>query len=132
MPITEGDIVIAITEDNNTVRAEVITIAGKLTTVKSEVDGDIFEVLSEGLQLAPMRIDFMDSTPTPNIKKTMDTLRDIRPNMLKSARVPTEKLGRKPQKPNRPNRKKNNTSDAGSGQPSADQLEKLMNRFNAR
>ncbi len=128
MSIKPGDIVLVqVREDNSKSRASVTELNGKLSTVKLEESGDIHEVLTDSMELAPMRIDFVDTAPTPLIQKTMDTLKDVKGDLIQSSRVPKDRQGQEKRRP-RSKWKKNSNSD--TGQPSSDQLQRLMEKFN--
>ena len=129
MSMKPGDVVlVSVREDNSKYRASIIEIEGKLSKVKLEDGGEIHEVLTESMELAPMRIDFVDMAPTPLIQKTLDTNRESKSKMIQSSRVPKERQGQK----RKPRNKFKKNSDSGSGQPSSDQLQRLMNKFNGR
>lgn len=127
MSMKPGDIVlVTVHEDDSKSRASIVKIEGKVSTVKLEEGGDIVEVLTDSLEAAPMRVDFIDLAPSPKVKKSLDELKESKQKMIQSLGVPKE---RKPQrKPKRTKFKKH--SNSGNGQPTEDQLQRLMNKFN--
>ena len=127
-----GDIVLIYNDgkSNKRTRAQVTDINGKISTVKTEDAGEIVEVLTDTMELAPMRIEFVDTVPSPIIKRHMEELEFANANLIKSAKIPMKKF--EPASKKRINFRKNKNTATDSAKPTDSQLLKLMERFNGR